>query len=132
MSSYNGRSPAWSTGPTRPPPQTRASGSTSPRNPPPQQTEEPQPVVVVKKKKKAKKVVKHPEPDPADLGLGKGPPAASPAPPTTEASTSAQRPQADEARQWGDSAIDEEEHATSPRYQVEDSEEFRNVWDGDK
>ncbi|OAQ71388.1 organic solute transporter ostalpha [Pochonia chlamydosporia 170] len=132
MSSYNGRSPAWSTGPTRPPPQTRASGSTSPRNPPPQQTAEPQPVVVVKKKKKAKKVVKHPEPDPADLGLGKGPPAASPAPPTTEASTSAQRPQADEARQWGDSAVDEEEHATSPRYQVEDSEEFRNVWDGDK
>ncbi|KAK2612710.1 hypothetical protein QQS21_001327 [Conoideocrella luteorostrata] len=129
LNSGGGRSPAWTTGPTRPPAGSRTSSQLRPS--PDQEVEEPQPVVIIKKKKKSKKVVKHPEPEPADMGLGHGPPAS---PTADEASASVQSPKPEETRQWGDSAADEEQNkqVTTPIYHVDDNEEFRNVWDADK
>lgn len=127
VSSGGGKSPAWTSGPTRPPAGSRVN-SQAHLSPPPQ-ADEPQPVaVVVKRKKKTKKVVKHPDPVPADLGLGQGPPGS---PPAAAASASVHKPEPEEARLWGDSAVDEEP-VTTPSYHVDDSEEFRNVWAGDK
>jgi len=83
-------------------------------------------VVPVKKKKKAKKVVTHPEPDPADLGLGKGPPA----PATVE-----QTYQAGPAAEAGSHAVTDtpnEAEDEDQRYQVPDTDEFRNVWGSDR
>ncbi|KAK9436912.1 DUF300 domain protein [Metarhizium brunneum] len=130
MSSHNGTSPAWSTRSARPPPpQAANSNSGSSRQSSSQRIEEPQPVVVVKKKKKTKKVVKHPEPDPAGLGLVKGAPALSPDPTgTTDASASVQQPEPEEAGQGGDSAATDEGQQTH-RYHVDGSDEFRNVWE---
>lgn len=86
----------------------------------------PRSVVPVKKKKKAKKVVTHPEPDPADLGLGKGPPA----PATVE-----QTYQAGPAAEAGSHAVTDtpnEAEDEDQRYQVPDTDEFRNVWGSDR
>lgn len=82
-----------------------------------------------------KKTVKHPAPDPAELGLGQGPPASpsSSKPFAAQASASLSKPEleAHEARQGGDPAV-EEGPVTTPGFGLHDSEAFRNVWDGDQ
>ena len=89
--------------------------------------------MVIKKKKKIKKVVKHPAPDPAEMGLGQGPPgspsSAQPFAAVASARLDKQELEAHEARQGGDHAV-EEEAVTRPSYYLHDGEEFRNVWDG--
>ncbi|KAG6004418.1 hypothetical protein E4U21_001086 [Claviceps maximensis] len=131
VSSSEGRSPAWTSGPTRPPAGSRASSDaqTSSRS----QAKGSQPVVVIKKKKKMKKIVKHPNPDPAEMGLGQGPPAspssAKPFAAGVSASLTKSLPEAHEARQGGDTT-GREEAVTTPNYHLHGGEEFRNVWDG--
>jgi hypothetical protein len=92
-------------------------------------------VVVKKKKKKSKKAATQPEPAPAD----------SPSTSDREAQSSTKATAAapegydgyqglaagDNDEPWA-SAEHEDEHRHTPSYQVSDSEEFRNVWGGDK
>lgn len=91
-------------------------------------------MVVIKSKKKAKKVVKHPAPVPAEMGLSQGPPApsseAKPSAPPPSASLDKPEPEAPEARLWGETVV-EEEPVVTPGFRI-NSEEFRNVWDSDK
>ncbi|EGR51801.1 seven transmembrane receptor, rhodopsin family [Trichoderma reesei QM6a] len=99
-------------------------------------SDQPPPVVVVKKKKKkSKKAATQPEPAPAD----------SPSTSDREAQSSTKATAAapegydgyqglaagDNDEPWA-SAEHEDEHRHTPSYQVSDSEEFRNVWGGDK
>ncbi|ODA76750.1 hypothetical protein RJ55_08021 [Drechmeria coniospora] len=124
-------SPPWATPAPRSP-----STTVSTLAPDPNRTEsavEPQAVVPVKKKKKkkAKAVVKHPEPDPFSLGLGQGPPA----PAAVE-----QNEVGEEGEGGGgtaEEAVQEVGHEAEASgqtrsYHVPDSDEFRNVWDGDR
>ncbi|POR39335.1 Transmembrane protein [Tolypocladium paradoxum] len=92
-----------------------------------QSSVEPQTVVPVRKKKKAKKVVKHPEPEPSSLGLGRGPPA-----PASVDQSYDGAPRMEEARQGGDAEAQRQSDDREPQYHVPDSDEFRNVWAGDK
>lgn len=89
-------------------------------------------MVPIKKKKKAKKVVKHEEPDPSKLGLGKGPPPeASPAP----GYDGVESPINEEVGEWGSSAQSQpqqEEEDYMSRYQVTDSDGFGDVWGRDE
>lgn len=102
---------------------------------------EPEPIIPIKKKKKAKakKVVHHQEPDPAKLGLGKGPPAEAQA----EASKSNDEghdgtrspvPAPVQAQEEQHDQVEERspQHEPSPGYQIEDNEDFKNVWGRDE
>ncbi|KAG5947953.1 hypothetical protein E4U53_006364 [Claviceps sorghi] len=131
VSRPGGRSPAWSSSPTRPPAGSRANSEAQMSSRP--QAEGPKPVVVIKKKKKVKKVVKHPAPVPAEMGLGQGPPASPSAKlSAAEASDTLHKPEleAHETTQGGDSNAEEE--PVTPSYHLHDSDEFRNVWEGDR
>lgn len=131
------RSPKYPSPSPRPSDSRRAS-SRSTQRPGERQVEA---AVPVKKKKKPKKVVHHAEPDPASLNLGAGPPA-QPAPEedaTAGASTAIKSPQAKSphvespSTPWDDERGDEPQQEGGDymsRYQVSDSEEFRNVWGG--
>lgn len=93
--------------------------------------------MVKRKKKKPKRVVKHPEPDPADMGLDKGPPAATSlaeaeggsAPTEPDPSPAVEEPVTAESRELGDASADQRDDEP-PKHSVGDSDEFRNVWGG--
>lgn len=82
--------------------------------------------VIQVKKKKPKKVVKHEEPDPAKLELGKGPPADSAQTQTYDGGAS---PLADEVGEW--ESTQHQQTNYEPRYQMGDNDEFGNVWGRD-
>ncbi|RFU77956.1 seven transmembrane receptor, rhodopsin family [Trichoderma arundinaceum] len=91
-------------------------------------SEQPPPVIVIKKKKKAKKVVHHPDPNPSDLRSdGEDQDNAR----ATQSYDGNQSPAAEEDEPWARTERDDA-HDSTPSYQVSDSDEFRNVWDGDK
>lgn len=89
---------------------------------------EPPAVVPVKKKKKAKKVVHHEAPDPAKLGLGKGPPAERT---ETHGYDGGVSPINEEAGQWVGSQGQRRDEDTSG-YRAADNDEFKNVWGRDE
>ncbi|KAF7544345.1 hypothetical protein G7Z17_g10025 [Cylindrodendrum hubeiense] len=94
---------------------------------------EPQAVVPIKKKKKAKKVVKHEEPNPSQLGLEQGPP---PEPsPTRGGYDGVESPINEEVSEWGSSAQpqpQQEEEDYMSRYQATGNDGFGNVWGRDE
>lgn len=94
-----------------------------------QRSVEQPPAVAIKKKKKTKKVVKHPEPDPSKLGLGRGPPTADS---ETQGLDGAGPTGLGEAVQRQQNAGSQEPQEHTSDYNVPESEEFRNVWGGDK
>ncbi|KAM4056624.1 organic solute transporter ostalpha domain-containing protein [Hirsutella rhossiliensis] len=123
QASLRAGSPGWA--PTASP-----SPAPLPVSPPPhsersRSTEEPQQVVPIKKKR-TKKIVKHAQPNTSDLGLGRGPPA----PQSAEQGRSAD-PRTEEARPQVDVEAQQQEDR-GPQIHVPDSDEFRNVWDGDR
>lgn len=85
-------------------------------------------MVVIKKKKKSKKAVQPTEPSPADLKSHQEDQSSAQATSSYDGNRS---PAVEENEPW---ASAEREHVDdhSPSYQVPDSDEFRNVWDGDK
>ncbi|KAL7949959.1 organic solute transporter Ostalpha domain-containing protein, partial [Trichoderma barbatum] len=89
--------------------------------------EQPPPVIVIKKKKKPKKATQHIEPDPAALKTHQEEQSSAKATQSYDGHTS---PAVEEHQPWA-SAERAEDHDHTPSYQVPDSEEFRNVWDGD-
>ncbi|KAK5998304.1 Vaccuole membrane protein hfl11 [Cladobotryum mycophilum] len=93
-----------------------------------QRSREQPPAVAVKKPKKEIKVVKHPEPDPAQLGLEREAPIAVS---KTYGYDGTAAPKAkEEPTPWSNTEQQGEDEET-PQYQVQDdSEEFRNVWGG--
>ncbi|PNP52874.1 hypothetical protein THARTR1_06715 [Trichoderma harzianum] len=109
------------------------------------ESEQPPPVVVIKKKKKkAKKAVQHTEPSPSDVKSHQEDQSSARATPSYDGN---QSPAIEESYLWTstehgdvhdhvhDHAHHHEhhhEHDHTPSYQVPDSDEFRNVWDGDK
>ncbi|KJZ77990.1 hypothetical protein HIM_02627 [Hirsutella minnesotensis 3608] len=88
---------------------------------------EPQ-VVPVRKKKKVKKVVKHAEPNPSQLGLDRGPPA----PQQAESSRGGEGRSGEAAPSAPQETRDESQPPDNqtPTYHLADNDEFRNVWDG--
>ncbi|KAK0764420.1 hypothetical protein N5P37_003821 [Trichoderma harzianum] len=92
------------------------------------ESEQPPPVVVIKKKKKSKKTVQHTEPSPSDVKPHQEDQSSARATPSYDGN---QSPAIEEHQPWA-STDHEDVHDHSPSYQVPDSDEFRNVWDGDK
>ncbi|KAK4079408.1 hypothetical protein Trihar35433_513 [Trichoderma harzianum] len=92
------------------------------------ESEQPPPVVVIKKKKKSKKTVQHTEPSPPDVKPHQEDQSSARATPSYDGN---QSPAIEEHQPWA-STEHEDEHDQTPSYQVPDSDEFRNVWDGDK
>lgn len=90
--------------------------------------EQPPPVIVIKKKKKPKKVVQQPEPSPSEPLLGREDQDNAGATQSVENNYSSP---IEEHQPWATSERGEA-YENAPGYQVPDSDEFRNVWDGDK
>ncbi|KAL7785184.1 organic solute transporter Ostalpha domain-containing protein [Trichoderma ceciliae] len=91
-------------------------------------SEQPPPVVVIKKKKKPKKVVQHPDPNPSDVISDHEDQGNARA---TQSYDGNHSPAVEEHEPWAATERDDA-HENAPGYQVPDSDEFRNVWDGDK
>lgn len=85
-------------------------------------------MVVIKKKKKSKKTVQHTEPSPSDAKSHQEDQTSTRATPSYDGN---QSPAIEEHQPWA-STEHEDVHDQTPSYQVPDSDEFRNVWDGDK
>lgn len=72
-------------------------------------------------------MVKHAQPNLSDLGLGRGPPAPESAEQDGRANS-----RAEEARPKDYAEAQQEPDDEAPQVHVPDSDEFRNVWDGDR
>ena len=131
--SFGNRSPASNSTPARSPnvrPTRPSNNKGKQRSTEPAANPQPPAVVSVKKKKKSKKVVKHEEPDPAKLELGKGPPAETA---QTHEYDGGVSPINEEAGQWvGTRNQSEQRDGHISGYQVPDNEDFRNVWGRDE
>lgn len=79
------------------------------------------------KKKKVKKAVKHPAPEPKLLSPRETAGDDTSAPQGFDGAQSSSAPDVVQSSNKADEHVKDDE---SPRYEVEDSEEFRNVWGG--
>ncbi|KAH6607755.1 seven transmembrane receptor [Trichoderma cornu-damae] len=92
-------------------------------------SEQPPPVVIsISKKKKPKKAVQHPDPKPSDLMHA---PEGQDSTRATQNYDGNHSPAAEEHQPWASTERDDRRDNV-PSYQVPDSDEFRNVWDGDR
>jgi hypothetical protein len=85
-------------------------------------------VVIKKKKKKSKKAAQHPDPQPSDLLSDREDQDNARATQSYDGSPS---PAAEEDEPWATTERNDARESVSS-YPVSDSDEFRNVWDGDK